>query len=580
MLFCSCSLSSRCALPGAPTKTAQAVKRLRSRYAFVLTGTPIENRIDELYSIVDFLDPAVFGPLFRFNREFYAFDEKGRPAGYRNLDRLHARVRPVMLRRRKADVETELPARTDHIRLVPLSDVQRQNYAAHEQIVSKLVHLAKRRPLLPAEQDKLMRELAMLRMICDTNYILGDGDRTCPKLGELEPILAECRDNPGVKVIVFSEWERMLELVRSLCGRLGLGFAWHTGSVPQQRRRAEINRFKSDPACRVFLSTDSGGVGLNLQTASVVVNCDLPWNPAKLEQRIARAWRKHQARAVTVYNLVSVDTIEHGMLATLADKRSLADGVLDRLGDLKEIRLRSGRQAQLARLEQIMLSGVAGRPPAKPPPADPALAFAQRAAAEINGHLCTCEERYPAAPDGTAVIVVIVDREAGLWRPQLEAAHADTWQHAPSEAPRLLVLDRATQDALDALAASGLMAVTTAATRRLHPLPEAPVALSPEEQQRAATHRAQAARKLKAAQALLAAGLPEEAAAPVGDALHALGCALALERRLPAPPDSAACARTPWSGLFPAPIQAVLPEAVANGETGIAILIAALADVR
>ncbi len=95
------------------TKTAQAVKRLESRYAFVLTGTPIENRIDELYSLMDFLNPGVLGPLFRFNREFYELDDRGRPVGYRNLDQLHARVRPFMLRRRKADVETELPDRTD-----------------------------------------------------------------------------------------------------------------------------------------------------------------------------------------------------------------------------------------------------------------------------------------------------------------------------------------------------------------------------------------------------------------------------------------------------------------------------------
>ena len=136
----------------------------------------------------------------------------------------------------------------------------------------------------------------------------------------------------------------------------GLGSAWHTGSVPQQRRRGEINRFKTDPDCRVFLSTDAGATGLNLQNASIVINCDLPWNPAKLEQRIARAWRKHQTRSVTVVNLVSENTIEHRMLGTLADKQALAGGVLDREGDLKEIKLRGGRQAMLERLEQILSS--------------------------------------------------------------------------------------------------------------------------------------------------------------------------------------------------------------------------------
>ena len=102
------------------TKTAQAVKRLRSRYAFVLTGTPIENRIDELHSLMDFLNPAALGPLFRFNRDFYELDERGRPVGCRNLDVLHQRIKPFMLRRRKAEVETELPERTDRNHFVPL----------------------------------------------------------------------------------------------------------------------------------------------------------------------------------------------------------------------------------------------------------------------------------------------------------------------------------------------------------------------------------------------------------------------------------------------------------------------------
>ncbi|MGH8020000.1 MAG: DEAD/DEAH box helicase, partial [Opitutaceae bacterium] len=463
------------------TKTARAVKRLQSRYAFVLTGTPVENRIDELYSIVDFLDPTVFGSLFRFNREFYTFDDKGRPAGYHDLDRLHERIRPVMIRRRKAEVETELPERTDHLRLVPMSEPQLEAYAGHERIVAALAAKAKRRPLLPVEADKLMRELAMMRMVCDTNYILGDDDRTCPKLAELESILTEVRENNDAKVIVFSEWQRMLELVRDLCARLGLGFAWHTGAVPQQRRRGEINRFKTDPDCRVFLSTDSGGVGLNLQNASLVINCDLPWNPAKLEQRIARAWRKHQTRAVTVFNLVSANSIEHGMLATLADKRSLSDGVLDRLGNLREIKLRSGRQAQLARLEQVMLA-VAPKTAARPaPPADPALAFAQRALAMVNGSLVTCEERYPASEDGAMIVVAIVERDAAQWRPRLETAHKESWAHAPDAAPRLLVVDRATQAALDELMAFGLIAKTTAAVRTLHPpAVAAPPPLDPE----------------------------------------------------------------------------------------------------
>ena len=106
------------------TKTAQAIKKLQSRYAFVLTGTPIENRIDDLYSIINFIDPARLGSLFRFNREYYIFDERGRPDEYKNLDRLHERVKPLMVRRRKADVEKELPDRTDRTLFVPMSPIQ------------------------------------------------------------------------------------------------------------------------------------------------------------------------------------------------------------------------------------------------------------------------------------------------------------------------------------------------------------------------------------------------------------------------------------------------------------------------
>src|SRR5712691_3524394 len=124
------------------TKTAQAIKRLRSRYAFILTGTPIENRIDEIHSLMDFLNPAVLGPLFRFNRDFYELDDRGRPSGYRNLDQLHARIRPYMLRRRKADVETELPERTDRNHFVSMTELQKQNYSAHEHQVAALMNAA------------------------------------------------------------------------------------------------------------------------------------------------------------------------------------------------------------------------------------------------------------------------------------------------------------------------------------------------------------------------------------------------------------------------------------------------------
>jgi SNF2 family DNA or RNA helicase len=332
------------------TKTAATLKQLQSPYAFVLTGTPLENRIDDIYSIVQFLYPKLFGSLFRFNREFYQLDDKGKPIGYKNLHLLHERLKPILLRRLKGDVEDQLPNRTINTYFVPMSDEQRSRYGEYEDMVARLAAIANKRPL---EFKKLQMALASMRMVCDTPYILDENSRICPKLHELEHILEELFQDNQTKIIIFSEWERMLQLVKELLTKMNIGYAWHTGSVNQLQRRKEINRFKEETACKVFLSTDSGAVGLNLQVANVVINLDLPWNPAKLEQRIARAWRKHQAKTVQVINLVSEDTIEHRMLGVLDLKKRLADSILD-LGTLQEMEIPSGRKAFMEQLGKIL----------------------------------------------------------------------------------------------------------------------------------------------------------------------------------------------------------------------------------
>ncbi|MEY4489605.1 MAG: hypothetical protein RIQ79_2113, partial [Verrucomicrobiota bacterium] len=543
------------------TQTAQAVKRLQSRYAFVLTGTPIENRIDELRSIVDFLDPALLGPLFRFNRDYYTFDDKGRPAGYKNLDQLRARVAPILLRRRKHHVETELPDRTDRHLFVALTPEQRQIYSEYSDQVARLVAIAQRRPLTPKEQDQLMLLMSMMRMVCDTPVIIKTQTcDDCPKLDEIARVLDEVLSDPDVKVIIFSEWEGMLKRVRAHADTAGIGYAWHTGSVPQQRRRAEILAFRQDPACRLFLSTDSGGVGLNLQNASVVINCDLPWNPAKLEQRIARAWRKNQLRPVTVINLVAENTIEHGMLGSLANKQELAHGVLDGEGDLSKVTLKRGRQDLLKRLEQVLAptaSAVAeGRSPfvATPPPqpaSDPAAAFAATVRARLAERLVRCDEVWlpadtvaerrsrfdpasPAPEPDIPTLLCVVKTAAAETRPILASLLADTpWR---GDRPVLQVIDETTWTAIEHLAAAGLLTLSPRATRSLldadpavPPAPSSPPPLTPEQQARLATLRDLARRKARAAQALLAADLPDEADAPLQSAalLHAQATALA-----------------------------------------------------
>ena len=196
------------------TKTAEAVKRLNSRYAFVLTGTPVENRIDEIYSITQFLDPRIFGPLFRFNRDFYQLDEHGHPTGYKNLDELHRRLRTVMLRRRKEEVEGELPGRTVNTYFVGMHEEQTVRYDEYNSKVARLTAQAQRRPLKKEEMERLQKWLACMRMLCDTPYILDQDCRVSPKIEELENILDDLLAEGDHKIIIFSEWKRMLDLVR------------------------------------------------------------------------------------------------------------------------------------------------------------------------------------------------------------------------------------------------------------------------------------------------------------------------------------------------------------------------------
>jgi superfamily II DNA or RNA helicase len=341
------------------TKTADRLKRLQLRFAFVLTGTPIENKIDELYSLVEFVEPSLFGSLFRFNRRFYDFDDDGKVRGLKNLRELHELVKPVMLRRRKDEISEQLPERIDNNYFVPMTTEQGKRYADYESIVVRLATMAQRRPLTPEEFDRLQLALSCMRMLCDSVYILDQKITESPKADEFMRILDDLwEDDPGRKIIVFSEWVRMLDLIVIELEKRGIAFALHTGKVNQIKRRKEINRFKDDTGCCLFLSSDSGSVGLNLQVASVVVNLDLPWNPAKLEQRIARAWRKHQNNTVNVINLIAENTIEHRMLATLDFKKGLSDAVLDARGEFTDFEKPNAKNAFMERLGTIMASKV------------------------------------------------------------------------------------------------------------------------------------------------------------------------------------------------------------------------------
>jgi SNF2 domain-containing protein/helicase-like protein len=532
------------------TKTARRVKSLRSPYAFVLTGTPLENRIDELYSIVQYLDPEILGPLFRFNRDFYHLDERGRPVDYQNLADLRARLQPLLLRRRKSDVEAQLPGRTVKTYFVPMAEEQAARYEDYHSPARQLIAKSQRRPLTPAEFDRLQVLLACMRMVCDTPAILDPTCRISPKLEELEGILEDLLDDPDRKVIVFSEWERMLTMVRELAGEMGVDAAWHTGSLPQQRRRAEINRFKHDPACRLFLSTDSGSVGLNLQVASAVVNVDLPWNPAKLEQRIARAWRKNQTRSVSVINLVTEDSIEHNILHLLGRKQALADGVIDGAGDLATLKMPSGRAAFVERMQAMMAASPRLVTRVRPPEEIVVAELVER----HGDKLLLAEARHAA--DGRPKLLVVFDLDASTFA-------AEAARLASADSVTVEAVDRATWLAMQRFAASGLLQFTHE-SRLLHrsaALVE-PRAEAPAPDQRSGHLTEEAQRALRMAKVLASGGFPEEAPALLAKAVQKAGAARLADRsELPAGASTASdtdIRRLVERGEFPAGALAIL----------------------
>lgn len=362
------------------TRRAQSIKRLDSRYAIVLTGTPLENRLEELHSIVEFVDRFRLGPMFRFLAEHQHVDENGRTIGYKNLDGIGRTLAPVLIRRTKKQVLQQLPERLDKNYFVPMTKQQMEHHEENRLIVAKIAAKWRRLGFLSeADQRRLMIALQNMRMSCNSTYLLDRKTDYGCKADELISVLRESFERPADKAVVFSQWLGTHELLVSRLESAGMGYALFHGRIDSKDRRDRIARFKEDPKCRVFLSTDAGGVGLNLQNASTVVNMDLPWNPAVLDQRIGRVHRLGQHRPVRVVNFVSQGTIEHSMLSVLAFKQSMLAGVLD--GGQSEVFLGGSR---LKRFMESVDRVTGDIPPAMPVQEDVVTQPSQ--APEVTGH--------------------------------------------------------------------------------------------------------------------------------------------------------------------------------------------------
>lgn len=525
------------------TKTADAVKQLQSRYAFVLTGTPLENRLDELYSVLQFIDPGILGPLWRFNQRYFKLEKRKsgsyKVLGYRNLDELRKRIAPYVLRRTRYEVLDDLPPRTDNNFFVEITPQQKKAYDGFRETMARLLNLMRKRPLTPKEHDILLRSMMKMRMICnalalhDKDMSQKDAEKTSPKLRELGLILEDEVIGNKRKAIVFSQWTGMLDLCKPVVDRLGIGHVTLSGKVPTGKRGALITRFFEDPDCRVFFSSDAGGVGLNLQAASLVINLDLPWNPAVLEQRIARAHRHGQRNAVQVVNLIAKGTIEERMLDTLASKREVFEGVFGTDEDLNEISFVDTGQMIMQQIQELLLpepvqtelklaSAEEEQPVEVPIPT--LRQYADLLLGSFPGRIFLV--RYaPSIPgvQDTQQVLLVVDQNPNNIRPVAQDLLEKHFASQPS-VPGLHLMEQDGYRTLLALLGGSLPAASE--LREDAEVYRAPSLAAPSaEEQRLKRLKiteegfAQATRRLQLAKVVCSGGFPEEVLKPVREAL-------------------------------------------------------------
>ena len=310
---------------GYENRTTQLIKEhFQTPYRIALSGTPLQNALSELHSILDWIEPSVLGPWWVFKREYIVYGGfKGKQIiGSRNLPQLHDQIKDWMLRRRKADVLKDLPPVTMNNYYV---DLDKEEHDLYEAFRTKLMDHYKnfKRSQGKSDSGDILGSLVYLRECCDHTALISSTRETSTKLTELHRIITDLGDE---KVVVFTEYERMLQLIaRSLSCR----YATLYGAMDQETRVNAINYFVKYPECKVFISTEAGGIGVNLQVASTIINYDLPWNPGKLQQRIGRLHRIGQKNTVTCLNLVAKNTIEEHVLEVLAEKTDLFRKVVD-----------------------------------------------------------------------------------------------------------------------------------------------------------------------------------------------------------------------------------------------------------
>ncbi len=313
----------------AGSRAAGALRRLQATHRLCVTGTPLENHLGELWAHFDLLMPGFLGDARSFARVWRKpIEENGETLRARLLSQ---RVRPFILRRRKDEVATELPPKTEVIRRVALQGRQRALYESVRVAADRQVRRTLKRQGFAGSQIAILDALLKLRQVCCDPRLVA-GARTPPTmeraklellLDTLPPLVDE-----GRRVLVFSQFTGMLALVGEALDEIGLPHFALTGNTPVRERGALVRRFQALERPVLLVSLKAGGVGLNLTAADTVIHLDPWWNPAVERQATDRAHRIGQDRPVFVYRYVVEGSIEERMLELQARKSALAEGVL------------------------------------------------------------------------------------------------------------------------------------------------------------------------------------------------------------------------------------------------------------
>lgn len=305
------------------TKIAKAVKRLEAHHRFALTGTPIENRLSELWSIFDFLMPGMLGSYARFRERYEQPILAPGPDQSVMAGKLQALVGLFIKRRLKRDVLTDLPDKFETVVTVRLQGEQRKLYAAHEQRLRASLNSVEDADF-DTNRIRILAELTLLREICCApKLVYEDANGASAKLDAIDDLVASCMD-AGKKVLVFSQFTSFLDLIGDRFTAHGVPFYTITGETPKRKRVDLVNQFNMDDVPVFLISLKAGNTGLNLTGASVVIHADPWWNAAAQSQATDRAHRIGQTQDVNVYQIVAQHTIEERILRLQKEKSALA----------------------------------------------------------------------------------------------------------------------------------------------------------------------------------------------------------------------------------------------------------------